>query len=174
MPQPAVPKGDEENIKSVTKTQFFVRLWLRNRKTSSTVLTVTKAIVWALTGLACVFYASRMAIRWRVFKRFMLDDAFVTLAILILLAVSIVLSVESRATFVQEDVKFFHMKPPPDFEHLADRYVKGQWVDAYLFVSNLDGEKGESLRTSLTISFSVLWHMDSQGILFSILLQPHP
>ncbi|KAI9652943.1 MAG: hypothetical protein M1831_006272 [Alyxoria varia] len=126
MPAAAVPKGDEGNAKSVTERQFF-------------------AIIWALTSLACTFYASRIVIRWKVFKRFMLDDAFVTLALLLLLAVSILLTIESHPTFVQQDVQYFHKEPPTDYKQLADRYTRAQWANAYIFFCGIWTVKGAFL-----------------------------
>ncbi|KAL8822608.1 MAG: hypothetical protein Q9191_006660, partial [Dirinaria sp. TL-2023a] len=102
-------------------------------------------IFWVLTGLAILFTAARIGVRLKVYGRLMVDDGLVILALVCLLAGSIMFSVLIDTTFTVQDVHIYHAKPPPHFENLTHRFAKYQWAGAYLFFTGIWSVKGSFL-----------------------------
>lgn len=54
-----------------------------------------KILMWVLAGIACVLFATRIAVRLSLFRSLFVDDGFACLALVILLAHDIVTTVMS-------------------------------------------------------------------------------
>lgn len=108
-------------------------------------LIVWQAIIWALSGIALIFLAARLAIRLKVYGRLMVDDGLVILAIICLVVSDIINTTFLSKTFIVQDVKIFHHTKPPHYQAVADAYAKYQWADAYLFFTSIWAVKGSFL-----------------------------
>lgn len=75
----------------------------------------------------------------------MIDDGLVVLALVCLLAGSIMFSVKIDTTYTVQDVHLFHAKPPLHFEDLTRQFAKYQWAGAYLFFTSIWSVKGSFL-----------------------------
>ncbi|KAF2201225.1 hypothetical protein GQ43DRAFT_471976 [Delitschia confertaspora ATCC 74209] len=94
-------------------------------------------IVWGGFTLATLFVASRCALRYKAFRRFYLDDAFVALAWLIVLATSITWQILVRDMFLDNSVARGLQMPPVDFVERVERFLKGSAAIVFLFYSTL-------------------------------------
>ena len=75
----------------------------------------------------------------------MVDDGLVILALVCLLAGSIIFTVFIDTTYTVQDVHVFHAKPPLHFEELAHQFKRYQWAGAYLFFTGIWCVKGSFL-----------------------------
>ena len=107
--------------------------------------TLFKTLIWVLFGIALAFFTARTAIRIKVYRRLMVDDGLVILALTCLLASDIAATVMIPTIYVYQDVYVNHFPKPSDYQAVEDSYVKYQWAGAYLYFTGIWAVKGSFL-----------------------------
>ena len=75
----------------------------------------------------------------------MVDDGFVILAMICLLASNIINTAMISKTYVIQDVQIFHFSKPSHYQETAESFAKYQWAVAYLFFTGILSVKGSFL-----------------------------
>ncbi|KAM0794895.1 hypothetical protein BDR22DRAFT_637462 [Usnea florida] len=102
-------------------------------------------IIWVLFGIALTFLTARIAIRIKVYRRLLVDDGLVILALTCLLAIDIAATVMVPTIYTYQDVQINHHPKPSDYQAVADSYAKYQWATAYLYFTGIWAVKGSFL-----------------------------
>ena len=103
------------------------------------------SILWSLSGIALLFLAARIVIRLKVYRRLMIDDGLVILAVVCLYVSIITNSINAPTMFIIQEVQLNHAPKPPDYDILSIRYAKFQWAVAYCFFTGIWAIKGAFL-----------------------------
>lgn len=123
------------------------------RSQSICLLTNYKAIVWAAAAVAFPFVPLRLYVRWKVFRRLFIDDAFVVLAYLLLLTFSCYWQVRVKSFYVVLEVAAGHALPGPDFRYHYSHYLKVHLICFVLYGFSL-----WSVKLAFLIFFKRLGH----------------
>lgn len=100
------------------------------------------AVTWALFGVALIFYCARIAVRLRIWRRLYIDDAWGTLALVLLLAMSVVFTLACPPMYALLHVGAGMQEPGPTFFADSSYYLKLQFALTMLFWSCLWAVKG--------------------------------
>ncbi|KAF6219280.1 hypothetical protein HO133_005105 [Letharia lupina] len=95
------------------------------------------AATWSLFAIAVLFFLARIAIRLKISRRLYFDDAWASLALLILLGLALVLTVAIPSMYQVLNVGAGLAEPDTDFMKNATFYLKLQFALTYLYWSCL-------------------------------------
>lgn len=95
------------------------------------------AATWSLFAIAVLFFLARIAIRLKISRRLYFDDAWASLALLILLGLALVLTVAIPSMYQVLNVGAGLAKPDTNFMKNATFYLKLQFALTYLYWSCL-------------------------------------
>ncbi|KAL0261726.1 hypothetical protein SLS55_003156 [Diplodia seriata] len=99
--------------------------------------TVFIAVLWAGFATATILSGLRFFLRFHVFRRFYLDDAFVLFAWIIALSITISWQILAKDMYLDNRVASGRQLPPVDFVPRVERFLKGSAAIVFLFYSTL-------------------------------------
>lgn len=100
-------------------------------------IVLQQAATWSLFAIAVLFFLARIAIRLKISRRLYFDDAWASLALLILLGLALVLTVAIPSMYQVLNVGAGLAEPDTDFMKNATFYLKLQFALTYLYWSCL-------------------------------------
>ncbi len=92
-----------------------------------------------------LFLTGRLLIRLKLYGRLMLDDALVILALVAVLIINILETVNVDLMLEVQSVQKDHQKPPPGFQKKTLTFAHVQWAVAYLYFTAIWAVKGSFL-----------------------------
>lgn len=81
----------------------------------------------------------------KLFKRFLLDDAFLVFALICDIASTILITRITNNLYAQQAVVYEHHGKPPNYKEASSNYADEEWANAYLFFSCLWSVKASFL-----------------------------
>lgn len=90
-------------------------------------------VVWVGVGLSVLFAIFRYCIRWIFFRRLYLDDAFVFLALVILIASGVMYHFMAPTMYIMHCILNRGDPPPPNIGELSITFMKMQFAVTLLF-----------------------------------------
>ncbi|OMP88825.1 hypothetical protein BK809_0005546, partial [Diplodia seriata] len=100
-------------------------------------LNTVQAVLWAGFATATILSGLRFFLRFHVFRRFYLDDAFVLFAWIIALSITISWQILAKDMYLDNRVASGRQLPPVDFVPRVERFLKGSAAIVFLFYSTL-------------------------------------
>ncbi|KAI9817002.1 MAG: hypothetical protein M1826_001698 [Phylliscum demangeonii] len=105
--------------------------------TPSMTHTQLMGVVWGGVGVAIILTAFRYYIRFKFFGRLYVDDAFVFLALVLLMASAIMYHFITPTLFLLNRIVAGQTPPPPDLQQVITTYLKVQFALTLLFWTGL-------------------------------------
>ncbi len=102
------------------------------------ILTKAKGVEWTAFGLGAIFFAARIGVRIKVFRRLYVDDGLVLAALLFLLVNAILAQVGRDSVELSYAVISGQINPPPaDFPKRTEGYLRETIATIIFFFSGL-------------------------------------
>lgn len=117
------------------------------------VANISKGIYWGGVVITAIFFAFRIYVRLKAFRRVYSDDLLVLAAWLMLLTSAIIWQFDKESLYEQMELTSGQLLPSAGFEHRVEKALRGSLVEIVFFYSSL-----WSVKVSFLIFFRRLGH----------------